>query len=268
MADISLVVTDLDGTLWEHPATTPRQNVAAVAEVESRGVPVLVATGRRLGSTRRPLAALGLSPPAVMLNGSLGVDLASGFRFHLGGFSADAAERILATFVTAGLEPCVYVDDDELPVWVGARPSTHEDHLASFGSDVGRGDLAALIGSHRILAFGVLGISEAAAHEVGDGLAASATPHVAPDRTYGGHAVTVAPAGDSKWDGIEAFCDQRGLDPGRVLAIGDGPNDVEMLDAAAVAVVPADGHPSALALADHVCARAHDGGWAELIDLL
>lgn len=267
MTDTSLVVTDLDGTLWEHPATTPRRNVDAVTEVLSRGVPVLVATGRRLGSTKKPLAALGLAPPAVMLNGSLGVDLDTGSRFHLGGFSPDAAHRILSTFRDAGLEPCVYVDDD-VPVWVGDQPSTHADHMASFGADVGRGDLAALVDSHRILAFSVLGISEAAATEVGEGLAGAATPHVAPDRTYGGHAVTVAPSGDSKWDGIEAFCARQGLDSSRVLAIGDGPNDVEMLEAAAVAVVPADGHPSALALADHVCARADDGGWAELPDLL
>ena len=88
MTAIDLVVTDLDGTLWEHPDHTPARTLEAVAEVESRGIPLLVATGRRLGSTRRPLEAIGLRPPAVMLNGSLGVQLASDERFHLGGIAS------------------------------------------------------------------------------------------------------------------------------------------------------------------------------------
>ena len=268
MTDIDLVVTDLDGTLWEQPDETPSRTLDAVAEVRGRGIPLLVATGRRLGSTRRPLEALGLRPPAVMLNGSLGVDLSSDERFHLGGFTTESAARILATFASAGLEPCVYVDDDTHPVRIGVQPATHGDHLASFGDDVREDDLAAVVEDHRILAFSVLGIHESAAVPLGDALAGAGEPHVAPDRSYGGYGVTVAPPGDSKWDGIAAFCAREGLDPTRVLAIGDGPNDIEMLGAAAVAVVPEDGHPAALALADHVCARAAVGGWAELVDLL
>ena len=268
MTAIDLVVTDLDGTLWEHPDHTPARTLEAVAEVESRGIPLLVATGRRLGSTRRPLEAIGLRPPAVMLNGSLGVHLASDERFHLGGFSSESAARILATFTDAGLEPCVYVDDDTHPVRIGQLPATHDDHLASFGDDVREDDLAAVVETHRVLAFSVLGIPEPAAVPLGDALARSGEPHVAPDRSYGGFGVTVAPPGDSKWDGIAAFCALEGLDPDRVLVIGDGPNDIEMLEAAAIAVVPEDGHASALALADHVCARAEVGGWAELLDLL
>ena len=268
MTSIELVVTDLDGTLWEQPEATPARTLEGVAVVQTREIPLLVATGRRLGSTRRPLEALGLRPPAVMLNGSLGVDLRSDERFHLGGFSATSAARILTTFVAAGLEPCVYVDDDAHPVRIGPRPATHADPLASFGDDVREDDLGAVVEDHRILAFSVLGIHETAAVPLGDALAESGEPHVAPDRSYGGYGVTVAPPGDSKWDGIAAFCALEGLDPARVLAIGDGPNDIEMLDAAAVAVVPEDGHPAALALADHVCARADAGGWAELLDLL
>lgn len=268
MTAIDLVVTDLDGTLWEHPDHTPARTLEAVAELEARGIPLLVATGRRLGSTRGPLEAIGLRPPAVMLNGSLGVHLASDERFHLGGFDTASAERILTTFTAADLEPCVYVDDDTHPVRIGQRPATHDDHLASFGDDVREDDLAAVVDAHRVLAFSVLGIPETAAVPVGEALAESGVPHVAPDRSYGGFGVTVAPPGDSKWDGIAAFCALEGLDPGRVLVIGDGPNDIEMLEAAAVAVVPEDGHPAALALADHVCARAEVGGWAELLDLL
>src|SRR6185295_8538599 len=77
--------------------------------------------------------------------------------------------------------------------------------------------------------------------------------------------VTVAPFGQSKWDGVLAFCSWRGLRADRVLAVADGPNDLELLTNAAVSAVPAVAHPSALERADHVIPAAADGGWAEVL---
>jgi hydroxymethylpyrimidine pyrophosphatase-like HAD family hydrolase len=85
---------------------------------------------------------------------------------------------------------------------------------------------------------------------------------------YGAHSCTATPFGLSKWTGVELFCARAGLDPARVLAIGDGPNDLELLAGAAIAVVPADGHDVALQIADHVVGSPRDGGWAEILDLV
>jgi hydroxymethylpyrimidine pyrophosphatase-like HAD family hydrolase len=67
---------------------------------------------------------------------------------------------------------------------------------------------------------------------------------------------------------VLAFCATRGLDSTRVLALADGPNDIELLTSAAVRLVPAVAHPAALALADHVIPSAADGGWAQVLDHL
>jgi hydroxymethylpyrimidine pyrophosphatase-like HAD family hydrolase len=265
---VELVVTDLDGTLWEQPDSVPRPTQAAISELARRDIPLLIATGRRVASTRDPLAAIGVAPPAVVLNGGLGLDLSSGERFHRGGFSSTEAAAVLGAFFEWDVEPCVYVDHDTRPVWVGRSPSTHPDHLAGFGDDVGVGPLERIVEDEYVLAFAVLGVGDEAAAGVGAALASLATPHVAADRQYGGFTVTVAPSGRSKWDGVEAFCDRRGIDSSAVLAIGDGPNDLELLQHAAVAVVPEDAHPTARAAADHVVGRAAHGGWAELLDLL
>ncbi|MGY6501940.1 MAG: HAD family hydrolase [Acidimicrobiales bacterium] len=271
MSDIELVVTDLDGTLWHttdiaalHPRTT-----AAMAELERRGVPLLVATGRRLASTRAPLARFGLAPPAVVLNGAMLVDLATDERLYRHAFSSDDAARVLSAFLDAGVEPCVYVEHDEVDAFVGDNPSTHPDHLHSFGEWVRTGALVDVVAEHPILAFGVIGVTEGRIHEVADALAGVANAHLSDERQYsGGMTLTVAPPELSKWDGVVAFCTHRGLDPAAVLAIGDGPNDLELLDGAAVAIVPADGHVDALARADHVVPPALDGGWADLLDHL
>jgi hydroxymethylpyrimidine pyrophosphatase-like HAD family hydrolase len=81
-------------------------------------------------------------------------------------------------------------------------------------------------------------------------------------------ALTVAPRGQSKWDGVLAFCAARGLDATRVLALADGPNDVELLDHAMLRLVPGNAHRSALDRADHLIGPAVDGGWAEVVRFL
>ena len=266
--DVSLIVTDLDGTLWEHEATIAARTLEALAQLSAANVPVLVATGRRVRSTRTPLAAFGWTPPAVVLNGSLGLDLGSGRRFHRGGFATADAEAVLERFFTHDIHPCVYVDHDDRPVWVTTTPSTHPDHITDFGDDVGVGELERIIETEHVLAFSVLGIPQAVAEQLGVELAGVASPHVDRDRSYGGYAVTVAPTAQSKWDGVLAFCSSRDLDPDGVFAIGDGPNDVDLLANAAIAVVPNDAHPAARAHAHHIVGRAVDGGWADILDLL
>ena len=67
----TLIVTDLDGTLWHGREICHEATLAAVAELDAMGVPVLVATGRRLGSARKGFDANGLSLPAVLLNGAI-----------------------------------------------------------------------------------------------------------------------------------------------------------------------------------------------------
>ena len=265
---VSLVVTDLDGTLWDSRLYTHPRTRAAWGEIERRGVTILVATGRRVGSAAPPLAELGLRPPAVCLNGALGLDLADARRFHRATIDAGDALDVLAAFRTHGLQPCVYVDTDHVAVCVDARPSTHPDHLASFGSDVATADLEEVCRAGSVLAFAVLGASGESAAAVAASIGSAGIAHVHADPYYGGFSLTVAGPRMSKWDGVAAFCELRGIDPAGVLAIGDGPNDTELLAAAAIAVVPDGAHSAARALAHHVVAPTSAGGWAEIVELL
>ncbi len=266
---VDLVVSDLDGTLWHldhdlHPRTRD-----AIVELERRGVPLLIATGRRVQSTAGPLGRFGLAPPAVCLNGAIGIDLATNERFHRASFDVDSATRVLAAFRQAGLQPCVYVDrDDEIAVFLDADPSTHPDHAASFGSAAGVDDLGRVVAEEAVLAFSVLGRPVEELEAVADVVGAAGITHLGADRGYGGWTITVAGPGMSKWEGVLAYCAHAGLDPARVLAIGDGPNDLELLAGAAIAVVTDDAHPTVRDIAHHVVGAALVGGWADLLDLV
>jgi HAD superfamily hydrolase (TIGR01484 family) len=268
MGAVDLVVTDLDGTLWfDHQKTHPA-TIAAWHELERRGIPVVVATGRRLASTRDPLAGLGLAPSAIVLNGALAVDLGTGDRFHTWHYSAADATTILAAYRAAGIEPCVYVDHSDVDVYVSENPSTHPDHLAAFGATAQEADLEEIVRTVPVLMFGVMGHDPDPLRALSHALSHTAEAHVAGPDQYGGHSCTATPAGLSKWVGVVAFCTRAGLDPARVLAIGDGPNDRELLAGAAIAVAPADGHPDVVRAADHVVGSPRVGGWAEILDLV
>jgi hydroxymethylpyrimidine pyrophosphatase-like HAD family hydrolase len=264
---IELVVTDLDGSLWVREEIHPAA-LAAWSELEARGIPVIVATGRRLTTTRDPLGRWGLAPPAIVLNGALALDLATDERFHRHHYEAGVATCVLDAFRSAGLEPCVYVEHVDIEVYVGAQPSTNPGHLASFGTRAVPADLDEIVATVPVLGFGVIGHPlEPLMHVVGT-IGDRAETHLSGDSQWGGDTLTVAPPGLSKWAGVLAYCGLAGIDASRVLAIGDGPNDRELLAHAAVAVVPDDAFPDAIALADHLVPPPGEGGWAAVLDLV
>jgi len=266
MPPIDLIVTDLDRTLWAEELIHDR-TLAALSTLEARGFPVLVATGRRRRSAEEGLARSGLRLPAVTLDGAMGRDR-DGRAFHDAVFSADEAIAVLAAFRRAGLEPAVYVDRPTVEVVVGPRPSTHQLHLDYVGQGLHRGDLDATVREEPVYAFAVMGGETAAVHAAAREVGTFGVPWVTDGLVLPGTHVSVRPPGVSKWAGVLSWCADQGIDPTRVLAVGDGENDVELLAGASVAVVVSDGCDAALALADHVIDPATSGGWGTVLDLL
>ncbi len=279
MPAVELVVTDLDGTFWHTDDHVPIAVLQAVAELGRRGIPLLVATGRRLASTRDPLARVGLAPPAIMLNGAIGIDLATNERFHLAPYPTADAVAAYDAFTRAGLSPVVYVDHPRYDVFISHDPDTNPAHVQALGDTAGRrwgadersavDDLRAAVAKHPVLGFSMIGVpfpdAEAAVAE----LQGVVEVHVDRSIDFPGLAsLTAAPKDQSKWDGVRAFCAAHGVDSTRVLAVADGPNDIELLTNAARRAVPAIAHPAALELATTVIPSAQDGGWAEILSLL
>lgn len=268
MTGVDLVVTDLDGTLWHTDDDIHPDIAAAWAEI-SRHVPVIVATGRRTTSTRVPLARVGIVPSAVVLNGALALDLASGHHYHRAPFPPIQAGEVLAAFQDLGLDPCLYMDGVEAEVLVSDTPSTNDEHLESLGDTAAVADLRRAAAEVAVLGFSIIGAEHRLLSAAAAAIGHTAEVHL--DRALdfpGLAAITVAPKGQSKWDGVEAYCRHHGIDSTCVLAVGDGPNDLELLTHAAVSVVPEVAHPAALELADHVIPSAREAGWLQLPDLL
>ena len=279
MSAVELVVTDLDGTFWYHDLQVAPSVLAAVSELERRGVPLLVATGRRLASTREPLAQVGLAPPAIVLNGALGLDLGSLERFHLAPFPVEEALKAYDAFVSVDLSPVVYIDDPRYDVFISDAPSTNPAHVQALGDTAGVrwgpssrsavDDLRAAVAESPVLGFSLIGVPFEAAEAAYAVLTPFVEVHL--DRSIdhpGLAAITVAPRGQSKWDGVLAYCAAHGIDSTKVMPVADGPNDIELLTNAAVRVVPKVAHQSALELATAIIPSAQEAGWSEVPSLL
>ncbi|MDO4401272.1 MAG: HAD family hydrolase, partial [Coriobacteriia bacterium] len=75
------------------------------------------------------------------------------------------------------------------------------------------------------------------------------------------------PKGVSKASGLQAVCQQLGIDPADCIALGDNDNDVQMLDLVGTSIVMASGSARAKEHADRITPTANDAFRAILADL-
>lgn len=272
---VDLVVTDLDGTLWDGTGIMHPRTRAAVDMIREASLPLLVATGRRAASAWPVMELNDIALPAVLLDGAVGNEFRSPRPFCCHPFPRALAGAVLEAFESLGVGPCVNVDpsgtdDAERDIVIGERTMTHPEYLRRLLPFVREEDLHGAVATLPVLAFTVVAPDMATARRLALGVtfATGVAAAVSADRTLGGVHLSFRSPGVSKWSGVSAYCALEGLDPDRVLAIGDADNDLELLRKASFAVVVADGSPGALELADAVVPPAGDGGWAELTSML
>ena len=265
---IDLVVTDLDGSFWDARGRAHPDTLAALAAVMTARIPVLAATARRPASVLATMQDNGVLLPCVLFDGSLGRDFAKNLTFHRSIFDRDSATLVLEAFREADLEPSLNVEHRHDDFVIGDNPSSHPEHLAFNAVRTQHVNLDTAVRTLPLFSFLVIGRGRDELLAVLEAVSPIADGSVTPDLMYGGFSLSIRPKGVSKWSGVLSFCSHRRLDPGRVLAVGDGENDLELLSLAAVACAPTDGCEAALAIASHHIPPAHSGGWASIVDLI
>jgi hydroxymethylpyrimidine pyrophosphatase-like HAD family hydrolase len=269
---IRMVVTDLDGTLWPRDGAVPRSTRDAMAELERRQIPLLAASARRSSSASYFFQRAGIDLPAVLLNGALGRDKGGGPTFHQRSFDPAAASVALSVFTRHGVTPCASFESQEWDVVSGPVPSSGVAYLVWATSQLKQvDDLQTLVVSLPVFAYSVVACPEAdSLHAIRDELAQTAgigMVNVFADKVFGGWTLDCAPSGVNKWSGVDAYCRYRGIDPGHILAIGDGDNDVELLGRASRSCAMSHATEKAKAAA-HVTLTGGLDGWRQLLDYL
>lgn len=263
---IRLVITDLDGTLWEGDDVIPASTVRAINELSRRGVALLTATARGYQSAKHVLRPAGLQPPAVLMSGAVGADLATGQEWHRLPFDARLGQQVLTAFRSHGVEPVVYVGGPKVDAIAAADCSSHPRHLESFDGGLVRDGPESAIDAGRVVGFGLVGGEEETLARVVDDLDGRASAWFGPTLGIGGWTLKVAPDGVGKLNGIRAWTQPCGIHPAEVLAVGDASNDLDMMRWAGTAVAISAHDVDVTAAADHHL----DGppSWHQVLDLL
>lgn len=248
-----LVACDLDGTLLGPDLVFADATKAGVAALRAAGVEVVVCTGRMFQSARPQAAELGLRDgPIVCYGGALVADLASGdwLRHHpIDGETAAALVRFArqrGAHVNAYVDDELHAeDDDRWTAWTTGYAKVGVRLVEDLLPIVERGPTKLVIAADPDEAARL--VPEIVRLFAGRLRAATSLPHF----------IEINAAAVSKSGTLQWLCAERlHVASGRTVACGDGQNDVDMLEWAAIGVAMAEGAAGARRVAQVVVPRA------------
>jgi Cof subfamily protein (haloacid dehalogenase superfamily) len=261
-----LLALDVDGTLLD-PAGKLRPTVQqAVADVQRRGLHVILCTGRRF-RTARPLAQeLQLRDPLVVHNGALVKDLA-GTTLHQSYISAAAYGQALALLRQVGT-PMVYVDafHEQVDILTEALEQAHPFQREYLQDNVTHCRLVSTMDTPP--PYGVVMLSVMAEEErlralrpqIAQALEAHGRVNLLINKNYQGYILEILHPTVSKWAGLLQLAMQHGIHAEEIMAVGDDENDVEMIRHAGLGIAMGNATAAVQAAADYVTgSNAEDG---------
>jgi hydroxymethylpyrimidine pyrophosphatase-like HAD family hydrolase len=244
MDGIRLVASDLDGTLLLPDETVSDRTRAALAAAKAAGVTVVLVSGRQPRSLGPIAERIGVGGIAICANGALIWDLDAGTILDATPLAAELAARLVHALRDAIPGVLFAV---ELEGGFGREPGWAEDPTAV--------PPEALEADALELPFEEL--AERARRAVGDDAVA----------TWAGlRLVEISAAGVTKAFALERLCRHLGIDAAEVVAVGDMPNDLAMLEWAGTAVAVANATQEVLDAADEVTAANVEDGVARLLE--
>ena len=224
-----MIVLDIDGTLLDRQGIIPEM-IYLVRELERKGMVVSLASGRTLPNITPIHQSLGISGFIVGENGGMVWDSGKGHPI-----------KALAD----GSRP------KEAAQWLG----TQIEGLNPEGIESNR---------WRETEWCLTEVEDW--EEVRDAIASSEWSDISVVPT--GFAVHLTIPGHDKASGLRVAFEQRGIDPSRVIACGDAPNDIPMFDLVGFSVSVSRNYPEVVQAADLVTDAHGKEGSLELLKAL
>ena len=229
LGEWDMIVFDVDGTLLDRDGF--QDELVNLAKRVDRGVmPVSLASGRTLPNVTPIMQAIGTSGFIVAENGGMVWDSIQGheIRSRSDGSRAREAAEWLATKIE-GLDPGgIESNRWRETEWCLSNTDSFEQ-MKRLISDSEWSDLEVV---------------------------------------STGFAVHIASPGLNKSLGLRIAMEQRGIDPKRVIACGDAPNDIPMFDLVGYSVAVSDQYPEVVASADTITENRGKSGSIELLKAL
>jgi len=253
-----LVATDLDGTLVRSDGTVSPYTHDVIAELDERGVPVVFVTGRPLRWAEEVFSYVGAHGLAVVSNGALVWDVAKG-----------EVDLVREMPVDVGIETARLIREAvpgsafavETMDGISLEPGFLERHRVPDGSRRGELDEVFDAPALKLLARH----EELTAQDFWDRALAAVGELAVITWSSTSALLEISAAGVTKASTLALLCERLGVAPAEVIAFGDMPNDLPMLEWAGQSWAMADAHPTVLDAADHVAPGNDDDGVATVL---
>ncbi|HHV55252.1 MAG TPA: HAD family phosphatase [Firmicutes bacterium] len=248
---IRWIILDLDDTLLDGEGRLPEANREAVAEVVARGLPVVLATGRRWSACEPYHYALGLSTPAICFCGA-DIRRADGVPLRQHRLSGFLALEIIRTLDGAGLPVRVSLEDGscwtrEPPYPRRLRPPRVDPILVERLPHA----------PYQLVVEGERQVEVAL--RLLEPLAGQLTLYPIDSRSTGRRRLLILDGAAGKEKAARLVGEKLGLSLDEALAMGDGPVDLELLRQAGTSVAMDIAVPEVKALADLVAPPGVEG---------
>jgi len=259
----AVVATDLDGTVVRSDGTISARTKAALEHAAEAGALVVIVTGRPPRWLAGVSEATGHHGLAICANGALVYDLAAETVIESRPISVDVVRRLMSALRASvpDIGFAIEMVDGQFAHEPAYRPrwSPESETIVGDLDGVMTGPIAKLLArregddSDELLARARQVIGDDAAsltHSSIDGL------------------LEISALGVTKATTLGQVIAERGFKAEHVIAFGDMPNDVEMLEWAGHGVAVANAHPDVLAVVDEVTTSNDDDGVAEVLERL
>jgi len=246
---IQLIAMDIDGTLLDSRAQVPPQNAQAIAEAASRGIEIVIVTGRRFHSARLIAEELPCDAKLIVSNGAL-VKSISGETHLRSLLPAETARQILQAseefrpmcaviFDRPAAAQVVFERIDWEGPFIGPYLRRHRHQVTEIAplADCLNGEDPV-----EVMFIGACEAIRAAMNRLEDlDIRADYTLALTEYSKSGLSMLDVLAPGVTKGATLAAWAARRGIPRENVMAIGDNWNDREMLEYAGLPVVMDNG---------------------------
>jgi len=258
---VRLVASDLDGTLLRSDGGVSPRTARAVQAIHAAGVEFVLVSGRPPRWLGPPFEALGVRGIGIGCNGALVHDFVGDREVAHHPLAPDLAARLVRALrerapgaaFSAERSSWEWIREPSyVRLWDG-EPEPRQMDALEFAQE----PLTKLLVQHPELSRDEL---LAIAHAVcGEDAVATVS---------GERLVEISAAGVTKAFAVANLCAELGIDADEVVAFGDMPNDVPLLEWAGRGIAVANAHPDALAAADEATASNDDDGVAQVLEEL
>jgi 5-amino-6-(5-phospho-D-ribitylamino)uracil phosphatase len=267
---IKLLAIDIDGTLLNREKQITEHTREVIQAAKAAGVIVTLATARRYQNSVAFAEALGIDMPLILCDGTLTMQYPQHTVVSTHLFDADSAQQAVDTLVRHAIQPVVHhITEQGEETWSGPAEFDNAEVTPYFNiyPDIKRlpydelctGKPAPL----RVVAF----TSKEAIHAVSPAIAGIDCAWYTIERgNYGSAEIVTMNSSCSKATALATLAGAFGLSMDQVMAIGDGINDREMLQAAGWGVAMGHASDTLKASADAVTGSNSEDGVAQAIE--